>query len=401
MSKHTFKTEVKDEFFSILDYWIKYSVDEKNGGFYGTIGSDNRGQGTNKSVVATGRILWGFSTAIHFIKNTPEVALHKNLLPTLERLCQRAFDSLKNDFWDKSKGGTFWMIDAKGQKSESKKILYGHSFYIYGMSEYYRATGYKPALEMAQKCFNVLIDKFYDSEKGGYIEGYAEDWTETDDYVLAKGISRKSMNAHLHVLECFANLYRVDKSEKVHFHLKHCLEIVLDRIIGENKTRMTLFFSEDWKPQTKAISYGHDIEASWLVLESAEILGNKHLIERCHKTCFGMARDAAEGLQSDNGMIYEFDPETGHSNSSRDWWVMAEAMVGFYNAYQMSNKVHYLEKSENSWEFIKEYLIDHENGEWYGGVTPDHKITSQTKGSPWKAPYHNLRACMEIYKRIA
>jgi mannobiose 2-epimerase len=100
-------------------------------------------------------------------------------------------------------------------------------------------------------------------------------------------------------------------------------------------------------------------------------------------------------------MIYEFDPETGHSNSSRDWWVMAEAMVGFYNAYQMSNKVHYLEKSENSWEFIKEYLIDHENGEWYGGVTPDHKITSQTKGSPWKAPYHNLRACMEIYKRIA
>lgn len=400
LSKLAFKSEVKDEFFNILAYWIKNSVDLKNGGFYGTLDEFGKGRETAKGAVATGRILWGFSTAIHFINSKPELASNKTLIPELEKLCQRAYESLKNDFWDTKNGGTYWMVDAQGKKSEGKKLMYGHSFFVYGMSEYYRATGYKPALEMAQKCFNEIINHSYDGDKGGYIEAYEENWSETDDYILAKGISRKSMNTHLHLLECFANLYRVDKSEKVHFHLKHCLEVVMDHIIGENNTRMTLFFTEDWEPQTKAISYGHDIEASWLVLESAEILGDKHLLERCEKTCFGMARDAAEGLQSDNGMIYEFDPENGHSNSSRDWWVMAEAMVGFYNAYQMSGKAHFLEKSENSWEFIKEFIIDHENGEWFGGVTPDHKVTGRGKGSPWKAPYHNLRACMEIYKRI-
>lgn len=401
ISKNTFKAEVKEEFFSILDFWLKHSVDLKNGGFYGTIDGQNQPKETDKSVVATARILWSFSTAIHFINNSPELASYSYLLKDYKQLCNRAFTSLKDNFWDAKNKGVYWSVNAQGHKSEGKKLMYGHSFYVYGMSEYYRATGFKPALEMAQKCFETIIEQSYDSKEGGYIEAYNEDWSETDDYILSKGVSRKSMNTHLHLLECFANLYRVDQSEDVHFHLKHCLEIMLDHIIGKNKTRMTLFFSEDWTPQTKVISYGHDIEASWLVLEAAEILGNEHLIERCKEVCLPMARDAAEGIQPDNGMIYEFDPETGHGNFSRDWWVMAEAMVGFYNAYQMSGKSHYLEKSENCWAFINDYLIDHENGEWYGGVNPKLEITNPTKGSPWKAPYHNARACMEIYKRIS
>ncbi|WP_341227566.1 AGE family epimerase/isomerase [uncultured Arcticibacterium sp.] len=401
ISKNTFKTEVKEEFFSILDFWATHSVDNKNGGFYGTIDGNNEPKETYKSVVATARILWSFSAGINFIKNTPEFIQHQHLIKDYEVLCKRAYDSLKNNFWDEKHQGVYWAVNAKGEKENGKKLMYGHSFYVYGMSEYYRATGYKPALEMAQKCFNTIINHSYDGKEGGYIEAYNEDWSETDDYILSKGISRKSMNTHLHLLECFANLYRIDKSEKVHFHLKHCLEIMLDRIIGEGNTRMTLFFSEDWTPQTKVISYGHDIEASWLVLEAAEILGDEDLIERCKKVCLPIARDSAEGIQADKGMIYEFDPETGHGNFSRDWWVMAEAMVGFYNAYQMSGKSHYLEKSENCWTFINEHLIDHENGEWYGGVNAKHEITNSSKGNPWKAPYHNARACMEIYKRIS
>lgn len=400
-SKQSFKTEVKEEFFDLLDFWTKNSIDEKNGGFIGTIDKDNKQRETVKSMVATGRTLWGFSTAIHFIKTHPELQSDAYRIPELEKLCKRAYDYILKYFWDQKNGGVYWNVDAQGNPAEPKKILYGHSFFVYGMSEYYRATGFKPALEWAQKGLKEIAKHAYDEKRGGYVEGYSQDWSETDDYILSRGEARKSMNTHLHLLECFANLYRIDKSENVRFHLNHCLEMMLDHIIGKDKTRMTLFFTDNWESLDKAISYGHDIEASWLVLESAEILGDEHHIDYCKKKCLAMARDAAEGLQSDNGMIYEFNPENGHSNSSRDWWVMAEAMVGFYNAYQLSNNVHYLEKAESSWAFIKEHLIDHQGGEWWGGVNAKHELTNTTKGSPWKAPYHNLRACMEIYKRIA
>ncbi len=400
MTLTNLKSEVKDEFYNLLDFWINYSVDQKNGGFYGTINGKNIGIDSVKSAVATARILWGFSSAIEFLEAHPELPNRKEYITKLEPLCRRAYEYLIANLWDKKYGGVYWNVSATGQPDEPKKQIYAHSFFVYGMSEYFRATSFKPALEWARKGFDAIIDHSYDSKNGGYVEAYNQDWSETDQYILSDGDRRKSMNTHLHLLECFANLYRVDKSEKVRFHLQHCLEIMLDHIIGKDKTRMTLFFTDDWQLRDKAISYGHDIEASWLVLEAAEILGNEHLIEYCKDKCLAMARDAAEGLQSDKGMIYEFNPENGHSKSSRDWWVMAEAMVGFYNAYQLSKKIHYLEKAENCWQFIKDYLIDHEGGEWWGGVNAEHELTGTTKASPWKAPYHNLRSCMEIYRRI-
>ncbi|MFT7420341.1 MAG: mannobiose 2-epimerase [Algoriphagus sp.] len=400
-SKNAFKTEVKEETFAILDFWLNHAIDKENSGFYGTVLVDNTPKKSQKSVVATSRILWGFSTSLIFLKNSPELGPYDGIKPELEKLSKRAFQYLKTRFWDKTYGGVYWDVNPDGTKGTGTKSLYGHSFYVYGMSEYYRATQNKEALDMAQKCFAIIIEKAYDQVNGGYIEGFAENWEETNDYILAKGTSRKSMNTHLHLLECFANLYRVDKSKKVAFHLQHCLEIVLDKIIGNGNTHMTLFFTEDWQALTKTISYGHDIEASWLVLEAAEILANEELVHKCKNICLAMAKDAADGLQDDDGMIYEYDPETKHTNSSRDWWVMAEAMVGFYNAYQLSGKAHYLDKSERSWAFIKKYLIDHANGEWFGGVDAHHEVTNQTKSSPWKAPYHNLRACMEIYRRIS
>ena len=396
----TYKNEVKEEFFHLIDFWIKYSPDERNGGFIGTINKDNQPVYSSKSMVSTARTLWGFSAAIRFIKTRTELASEAYRLPVLEQLCKRAFEYIINHFWDQTHGGVYWSVNAEGRPENTQKAMYAHSFFVYGMSEYFRATGFKPALEWARKGFRAIIDHAYDSKMGGYIEGFAENWSDTTDYVLSKGELRKSMNTHLHLLECFANLYQVDKSETVRFHLEHCLNIMLDRVIGPDKTRMTLFFTDDWTPKDKTISYGHDIEASWLVLESAEILGDEHYIEYCKTKGLAMAKDAAEGLQKDKGMIYEIDPETGHGKFSRDWWVMAEAMVGFYNAYQLSGKVHFLEKSENSWEFIKDHLIDHQGGEWFGGVDATHQLTSTSKGNPWKAPYHNVRACMEIYRRI-
>ncbi len=390
ISLPNFKTEVRTEYQNILNYWSKYAFSPKIEGFYGAVDGQNKPKLTeDKGIVLNSRILWTFSTAYIDDKN-----------PAYLKLAKRAFDYIKKYFWDKTNGGVYWTVTANGKPAETKKLMYGHSFAVYGLSEYYRASGAKPALKLAQKVLNEIVKHSYDAKNGGYIEAFGQNWGEIDDYILCKGDSRKSMNTHLHLMECFANLYRVDKSETVRFHLQHCIEVVLDKIIGENNSRQTLFFTENWEPRSKAISYGHDIESSWLIQESAEILGDEVLINRAKNKCIEMARSACEGLQADDGMIYEFDPETGHSNSNRDWWVMAEAMVGFYNAYQNTGKVHFLEKAEKSWEFIKKYLIDHENGEWFTGVSPDHKVTATDKITMWKCPYHNARACLEMWRRL-
>lgn len=390
ISLPNFKAEVRSEYQNILNYWMKYSFDPKLEGFYGAVDGKNKPRLLeDKGIVLNGRILWTFSQAYIEDKN-----------PAYLKIAKRAFDYIKKYFWDKKNGGVYWTVKANGQPSETRKLMYGHSFAVYGLSEYYRATGLKSALKLAQDVFNVIVKYGYDKKSGGYFEAFGGNWAEIDDYILAKGDMKKSMNTHLHLMECFANMYSVDKSEKVRFHLQHCIEIVMDKIIGKDNTRQTLFFTENWEPRSKAFSYGHDIEASWLIQESAEILGNEELTQRVKEKCIELARSAADGLQADNGMIYEFDPETGHSRSSRDWWVMAEAMVGFYIAYQNTSKVHFLEKAENSWEFIKKYLIDHENGEWFTGVTADHKVTATDKINMWKCPYHNARACLEMWKRL-
>lgn len=391
ISLPNFKQEVRTEYQNILNYWLKYSFDPKAEGFYGEVDGQNKPKlKADKGIVLNSRILWTFSNA-YIDEKKPEYL----------KTAKRAFDYIKKYFIDKTYGGVYWSVTDKGQPAETRKLMYGHSFAVYGLSEYYRASGQKPALLLAQEVFNTIIKHGYDTKNGGYIEALGQNWSTIDDYILAKGDARKSMNTHLHLMECFANLYRVDKSETVRFHLQHSIEIVLDKIIGKDSTRQTLFFTENWEPRSKGISYGHDIESSWLIQESAEILGNEELTKRAKAKCIEMARSACEGLQADDGMIYEFDPENASSHSSRDWWVMAEAMVGFYNAYQNTGKIHYLVKSEKSWEFIKKYLIDHENGEWYTGVTADHKITATDKITMWKCPYHNARACLEIYRRIA
>lgn len=403
MTLQNYKTEVLEEFFNLMEFWTEHAAREgANTGFHSSIANDNSTLQGPRSTVAMGRIAWGFSQAVHFVRSRPELATYEHLTKEWIGLANRAAGHLITQHWDIEHKGVFWNVDNEGIPLEKKKQLYAHSFFIYGLSEASKVLPKKSkALPLAQTCFKTIIEKAYDSVNGGYIEGFAEDWSETDDYILSNGKDRKSMNTHLHLLECFANLYTVDKSPQVHFHLKHCLEIMLDKVIGAGNTRMTLFFTQDWKPTTDVISYGHDIEASWLMLESAEILGDESLVKRCQSLASKMARDTIEGLRDNGGMVYEKEPATGHINENYSWWVIAESMVGYLNAYQLSGKVHYLEKSQAAWSFAKKHLIDYKNGEWFSGVDENVKLNSTSKANPWKAPYHNVRACIEVYKRLS
>ncbi len=390
LSLNAFRREVHDEYFRILDYWKKYAIDTQNGGFYGRVDFNNQPiTDAPKAIVINSRILWTYSIAYIYFKN-----------PEYLTIAQRAFYYIQNHFIDKKSGGVYWSVNAKGEPIETKKQIYGHAFAIYGLSEYYRATKQKPALDLAIQIYQVIEKYAFEPIHKGYIEAFERDWSQTTEYILCRGESRKSMNTHLHLLEAFTNLYRIWKDEKFKGQFKDMIEVMLNRIIDQKTARMNLFFKENWERTSESISYGHDIEASWLIVEAAEVLGDKAIIKKTKEVALNMAKAACDGLGTDNGMNYEYESAKNHLNNERSWWVMAEAVVGFFNAYQLTGKSHFLEKSINSWEFIKKHLIDYQNGEWYGGVKPDGTKVGKDKITFWKCPYHNSRMCLEIWHRI-
>jgi mannobiose 2-epimerase len=385
-----FRREVKEELFRIIDYWANHSVDTDKGGFYGVVNGKNEADpNAPRSVVITSRILWTFSAIHQLFPNERYYALAK-----------RAYEYLLKNFVDKEYGGVYWSVTADGTPLETKKQLYGHAFAIYSLAEYYTVSKNEEALDTAKNIFSEVIKHGYDKTNGGYIEAFERNWDDTDDYILSKGDSRKSMNTHLHLLEAFTNLFSVWKNESSAFHLKHSIGLMLDRIIDPVTCRMTLFFKDDWQHLSTVISYGHDIEASWLLWEAAEVLGDKAIMNKCKAMSVQMAKASTSGL-ADNGAInYEFDPVTKRADNSKQWWPEAEAMVGYFNAYQLTGKVNYLEKSEKVWDFIKKHLIDYKNGEWFGAVDANNKVIADDKINFWKGPYHNSRSCMEIWKRL-
>ncbi len=395
--------ELSQELKGILAYWQRYAPDPINGGFYGTVGYDNVPKpDAAKGVVLNSRILWTFSAAARHTQHTDEY------LP----VARRAFDYLSTYFRDPEYGGVYWMVDAKGQPSDDSKQLYGQAFAVYGLSEYYHASRHKPALDFAQAIYRDMVKHAYDPATGGFVEAFARDWSEAKAYAIARKDNgeSKTMNTHLHILEAFVSLLRVWPDAGLKKQVRGLIHTFLDHIIDPKTHRMVLFQGRNWEPRRTGISYGHDIEASWLLLEAAEVLHEADLLTKVRNESVLMARAALSGLDPDGGMNYEYEgpderkptqrSDSGHWNRERSWWVMSEAMVGFMNAYQLTKDKLFLDKSADSWDYTRKHLLDTRNGEWFAGVDQTGKVLRNTKISAWKCPYHNGRACMETMERI-
>jgi mannobiose 2-epimerase len=208
------------------------------------------------------------------------------------------------------------------------------------------------------------------------------------------------MNTHLHILEGYANLYRIWPDAGLEQQIRGLLETFRTHILDAETHQMRLFFTAGWQPTADLVSFGHDIEASWLLLEAAEVLNDPALIEQFRQIAIDMARATAEGLQPDGSLYHELDRATGHYDRHREWWVSAEAMVGFLNAWQLTGDTHFYEQSVRSWQFVQQYLLDRERGEWRWGVLDDYSpMAHEDKMGFWKCPYHNARACLEVVER--
>ncbi len=388
-----FSNELTGELKNILNYWLNHTVDEANGGFWGKINHDNQViPGAPKGSVLNARILWSFSAAYN--QNPNEAYL---------QAAMRAYDYIKAHFVDDEFGGVYWSVDYKGNMPDTKKQVYANAFTIYALSEYYIASKSERAKEEAIGLYHLLVDKSYDQDKTGYLEAFTREWNPLDDLRLsAKDANeKKTMNTHLHVLEAYTNLYRIWADEGLKQQIETLIDNFFDHFIDAGTGHLVLFFDEDWNRRSETISYGHDIEATWLLLEAAEVIGNQEMIERVSSTCIAIAEATVQGLDVDGGLWYEYEPANDHLIKEKHWWVQAEAMVGFYNAWQVSGNDKYLHLVFKNWAFIKDKILDKQNGEWFWGIKADGStMPGEDKAGLWKCPYHNSRACIEIIRRI-
>ncbi|NJK97722.1 MAG: N-acyl-D-glucosamine 2-epimerase [Bacteroidales bacterium] len=377
---------------NILPYWTKYTIDRTNGGFYGRISNDNVVDITaNKGSILNARILWTFSAAFNALK-----------APDLLKLASRAYEYVKDHFIDKTYGGVYWMVDHTGKPLDTRKQIYALAFTIYGLSEYYKASGNDESLNIALDIYRVIEEKAFDPGYKGYFEAYQRNWSLIEDQRLSdKDLNvEKTMNTHLHVLEAYSNLYDIWKDAGLRNKIEHLIEVFLNHIVNNETGHFNMFMETDWKVVSGKLSYGHDVEGAWLLQEATEKIGNPALLARVKETALKMTDAALLGIDPLGGLYADYIPDMGNE-TDREWWTMAEGVVGCLNAFEISHDPKYLDAAFGFWDFLKKYQIDRRYGEWFYRVDEHAKpILTYDKVGPWKCPYHNARMCLEVMRRV-
>ncbi len=383
-----------EELLNIGGWWVKHAQDQEHGGFFGEIAVDNTPNPTaEKGIILNARILWFFSEAALFTGN----AQYKTC-------ADRAYQYLLGYFLDKEHGGFYWSLDCLGQVANSKKQVYGQAFAIYGLSAYYALTKKQEALNQAMACFELVESHCVDHEKIGYFEAYTREWGKIEDVRLSEKDlnSPKTMNTHLHIVEAYTALFNVSSDAKVGSALRYGIECFNKYIIDHDTGHLRMFFGDDWRDQSTTLSYGHDIECSWLLWKASKALCDKSLQRKLKPLVIQMATVCmGQAVGKFGDAVDAYDWVADHLHEERLWWVQAEALVGYLNAYVLTNDHAYLKTAENVWTFIKTHQLDVNNGEWLWYSSLDEIDDARDyKAGFWKGPYHNGRAMIEAVRLL-
>ena len=384
-----FTDEIKNELVEHIEpFWGKL-CDREKGGFYGFMDSGLvLDKNAPKGVILHSRILWFYSNMYLVLKDEAYLEKAKHCYEFMAKYCV-----------DEENGGCYWMMNADGSVNDSMKHTYCQAFFIYALSSYYDASKDKSALDLALKIFETVEEKCTDDV--AYLEALSKDWKLIPNDALSENglMADKTMNTTLHLIEAYTELYRVCGDKRVLERLRFQLRLSLDKIYDRDGDKLLVFFDKNMDVIGDIHSYGHDIEATWLLDRAADIAGDKELSAEVTAMNEKIVANIAD-LAFKNGALNNERDKT-EINTLRVWWVQAEGVVGFLNAFQRYKNERYLDIAKALWEYIKSEIIDkREGGEWssqvFDNATPDMKKPTV---DPWKCPYHNGRMCLEVIKR--
>ncbi|MCR4657618.1 MAG: AGE family epimerase/isomerase [Lachnospiraceae bacterium] len=386
MFREEIERELKEH---IIPFW-KGMRDDEYGGYYGYMGFDLRlDKKAVKGCILNSRILWFFSNAYMLLKDEELLSEAKH-----------AYEFMTEHCLDRKYGGIYWSLNYDGSVFDSTKHTYNQAFAIYALSSYYNASGDEKALTEAEALMKTVEEKCTDDI--GYLEAFKEDFSpESNEKLSENGVmAEKTMNTLLHVLEAYTELYRVSRNELAKKRLMFMLDIIETKIYNSGLKRQEVFFDRNYNSLIDLHSYGHDIETAWLLDRTLEIIGDPGYSERLGRVTRALSERIYERAYTGDSLLNEC--EKGKDNTVRIWWVQAETVVGFVNAYEKSGDEKYLKAAENVWNYIKEYQIDKREGsEWFYAVDENRRPDPEKPiVEEWKCPYHNGRMCMEIMKRL-
>ncbi|SFB84561.1 mannobiose 2-epimerase [Zunongwangia mangrovi] len=391
-NKETLKKEFRIELLNIVSYWKSNSLDEVNGGFIGARDHDNNIRiNQDKGIILNTRLLWTFS----FVENFDSSF-------SCKAEADRAYQYLKANFKDDRYGGVFWSLNFKGEVTNSRKQIYAQAFLIYALSEYYKLTGDQNVLNWALEVFDLIEDRAKDLNNGGYFEAFRNDWDTIEDMRLSEKDlnASKTMNTHLHLLEAYTSLYAVSGNFKVKNALDNLIHLHLEKFLNSSTKHFYLFFDDHWNNQTDIISYGHDIEAAWLLIEAAHIVEDKSLLQKVESLAIQISDIfLKEAYVKSFGIINE--KKEGVVDEDRHWWPQVEAMLGLAFVSKIEAKQSYHDALIDIWDFVKTYIIDKRYGEWFFRINKEGKpYESENKIGMWKCPYHNSRALVKLIQML-
>ncbi len=208
------------------------------------------------------------------------------------------------------------------------------------------------------------------------------------------------MNTLLHVFEAYTELYRVTKLDEVGDSIRFMLDIIADKVYNSKEGRQEVFFDRTWHTLIDLYSYGHDIETAWLVDRGLEVLGDPEYTRKLSVITESITKNIYDRAYIDHSLVNE--AENGIVDTTRVWWVQAEAVVGFINGWQKCpDHMEYLDAAKDIWNYISTYLVDNRAGsEWYWALDKNRKPHEKPIVEPWKCPYHNGRMCIEVIRRM-
>lgn len=371
----------------ILPYWEKL-IDRENGGFYGYVDFDlNVQKDAPKGVILNSRILWFFSNAYLTFGDVEPLSYAKH-----------AYAFLKEHCVDEENGGVYWMLNADGSVHDDIKHTYNQAFAIYALSSYFDATGDEEALALAFRLFELIENTCTDD--GGYLEAFNVRFSPISNEELSENgvLADRTMNTLLHVLEAYTELYRVSHDEQVEEKLRRILKLFEDKVYNPEKARLEVFFDFDYNCLIDLESYGHDIEATWLLDRACEVLGDDALLQQTRAYTAVIAESVYNRAYKLHSI--ENECENGKTDTTRVWWVQAESVVGYLNAYKYTGDKKYLDAAKDIYSYIEEKLVDKRTGgEWFWDLNENGEPASRKPiVEPWKCPYHNGRMCFELQR---
>jgi mannobiose 2-epimerase len=390
----SYRRRIEDELRSnILPFWMERTLDRENGGYFGALTNDLVvDNDVPRSAVVAARILWTFSAAYHAFREPAALAAARH-----------ACAYLTGPLWDEQHGGVYWQVDRRGNPVDDRKHIYAQAFAIYGLSEYFRATGDPQVRSLAHNLFHQVEDHSFDPVNGGNIDCFNREWGELQDMRLSshEPHCRKSMNTLLHLMEAYTNLLRAWPDPVVKEKQAGLIVNFLERVIDPHTGHFHLFFDDAWHSLASTVSFGHDIEGAWLLEEAAGVQGDHNLLARARKAALVLASAVLDGGRDEDGSVFYEGDFTKPESQDKHWWGQSEGMVGFYASYQLSKREEFARAALQCWDVIDAHFIDRDHGDWFKVLDrAGNPLPRQLKVGPWECPYHHARACLEMMHRL-